>query len=176
MLSQNTEEEDHEAASDDESDDSSQGTLEQEELTHPVSVSSQEKKCADMIFSCCDWERGREEPEILPDSADSKQCRRKDKAARKDQADEHVFDIDSIMNPHHTQSVQSLKRTKNDSQILLSQKIQKTDAAAQAATKMDSGVFCKPLTLLEVDTHCKKDECLSPMGQNEACCFDFSVK
>jgi len=79
ILSHHSEEDSaQEDSCDDESyqNETSQGTLDQNELTHQLTLSSQEKsstekKCKDMIFTCCDWDNCRgEHPEDLEDLAD----------------------------------------------------------------------------------------------------------
>ena len=102
-----------------------------------------------MIFSCCDWERGREQPNDLENFSDSSDAfsqsncnKRKEKSLRKDiQEPVSVFDIDSIMNPdapNSTEKIMSAKRyfsqTKNNRRNSLriqvpSVKIQKTDVS-----------------------------------------------
>jgi hypothetical protein len=174
----------------------SMGTLDQNDLSHQLSNSTKEvateKKCEDMIFSCCDWERARNQPGDLENFSDSssdcsqKQCKRKEKAQRKEQ--EHVFDIDSIMNPHghapnSTEKIVSTKRyfsqsknnKRNDLKIQLTSsfKIQKSEASP-AISRQNSEIFSK-FVLVEATSGKNDNECLSPMGRNEAS-FDFNVK
>lgn len=197
ILSQHSEE--SEASYDDECDsqyhgETSQGTLDQNELTNQLSISAKEvtteNKVQDMIFSCCDWERVRNQPSDLENFSDSasdcsqKQCKRKEKAARKEQ--EHVFDIDSIMNPHlpnSTEKIVSTKRYFSQSKggkkiqlnICSSLKIQKSDVSPTISSQVSTDAFSKPFVLV-AETNCKNnDECLSPMGRNETS-FDFNVK
>ena len=189
ILSQFSEESGHDASSDGEDsypNETSQGTLDQDELVQQLTSSSHDhavEKQKDMIFSCCDWERGREQPDLDVDqiSHSAGKCsKRKEKALRKEQ--EPVFDIDSIMNPRSTEEAVDAKRyfsqveaTKRGALNVVTGclKIQKSHDTSPAFVSSVSHTFCKPLTL--IDTPSKKDECLSPMGHTEAR-FDFNVK
>jgi len=84
-----------------------------------------------MIFSCCDWDKCREEQpddleNLLECSTVSKQAKRKDKAAHKD---EHVFDIDSIMNGKAVYGKRTFTQSRILSGLMSSTKIQRPDAS-----------------------------------------------